>query len=690
MVKYSSRDKFVVGVPLGGIGAGKAELNPQGKLVNLTIANNWVVPIKEMRGFHIFIKPAETQAFFLQRESRVRGLSNLDSELEYEGIYPFTYIRSRKQTLEANVCAFSSIVPNDIHDSTLPAFGISVQVKGSRRGIVAISAANIHGLDPFGNDMAGNPVGRVNERAANAVVMRNYKISESDPTKGNTCLIAQKPDRIISQYNLNLPNSEALKEKLWKDSFENTEPWRSLITGSDFAEDIHEVKGLWDDPACALVSKYEGSEELRFAFSWYSTGKWIYYPYGHYYHNNFKDSLDVAQYFLKNFDKLRTKTLEWHDTLIPHNLPEWLKDAIANGTYILSSSTWLDEKGRFAFYESTQLCPCLGTIASLCQEAGSLPIVLMFPELERSFLTLLSNGIAEDGYVPHDVGLHSLDLPSEGTTAPPGWKDVNPTFILLVYRYYKFSHDQQFLRDVYPKLVKALEWELRQDRDDDGLPELEGTGDTGFDTTPIRGPDSYTSSLFIASLRALERISQELGEQEMLDRAHSLREKAAKRFNSLYNGKYFRAWDGEPNVGDAVFLGQIAGEWWRAILDLDPITEEEKVKSALESIYDANGNASPYCTPNLASRDGKLVEISSQTYSSWPRLVFAASALAYRRGLPNWSRIAKKEWDNLVRQGLVWDQPSRIDGRTGRPDPERYLDHYVGSAAPWTFCFPNH
>jgi non-lysosomal glucosylceramidase len=35
---------------------------------------------------------------------------------------------------------------------------------------------------------------------------------------------------------------------------------------------------------------------------------------------------------------------------------------------------------------------------------------------------------------------------------------------------------------------------------------------------------------------------------------------------------------------------------------------------------------------------------------------------------------------------MIWDQPSRIDGRTGKPDPERgYLDHFIGSPALWTF-----
>jgi hypothetical protein len=52
MVVYGSRDVVVSGVPLGGMGAGKVEINNKGKMINITIANNWQNPIKTMPGFN--------------------------------------------------------------------------------------------------------------------------------------------------------------------------------------------------------------------------------------------------------------------------------------------------------------------------------------------------------------------------------------------------------------------------------------------------------------------------------------------------------------------------------------------------------------------------------------------------------------------------------------------------------------
>ncbi len=131
----------------------------------------------------------------------------------------------------------------------------------------------------------------------------------------------------------------------------------------------------------------------------------------------------------------------------------------------------------------------LGAIAGFCHEGGSLPLLVMFPELEKTFLGLLASAARPDGYIPHDLGIHSFDHATDGTTSPPGWKDLGPTFILLVNRYYKWTKDLQFLRETYPVMVKTLEWDLKQDRDGDGIPDAEGQADAGFDATAIKGKE---------------------------------------------------------------------------------------------------------------------------------------------------------------------------------------------------------
>jgi non-lysosomal glucosylceramidase len=164
---------------------------------------------------------------------------------------------------------------------------------------------------------------------------------------------------------------------------------------------------------------------------------------------------DAGRYILHNFDRLRARSLEWHDTLIRKDLPEWLRDAIINSTYVISSNSWLDERGRFAMLEATSSARQLGAIASFFHETGSLPVLEMFPELEKRFLEMVADNAREDGYIMHDFGVDSLDHPTGGYTYPPDWKDTGSVFVLLAYRDYHRMNDMEFLTKMYPKMMKA-------------------------------------------------------------------------------------------------------------------------------------------------------------------------------------------------------------------------------------------
>ncbi len=181
-----------------------------------------------------------------------------------------------------------------------------------------------------------------------------------------------------------------------------------------------------------------------------------------------------------------------------------------------------------------------------------------------------------------------------------------------------------------------------------------------------RGRTDYCASVFVACLTALRETANLLEFAEDQKRFERLLRKARESFLELYNGSDFEAWQGEPDPKGYVFMAQLTGEWWMHILDLESIAPKEKIDSAFDVLYRVNVQASPYCTPNLVNENGKIWELSVQSYSSWPRLVFGLAGYRYRVGDKKWLDVAKKEWDNLVQQGNVWNQPSRMDGRTGR------------------------
>ncbi|HHX26752.1 MAG TPA: hypothetical protein GX721_08795, partial [Firmicutes bacterium] len=102
MPYYTSVHKLDSGVPLGGIGAGKVEIFPDGTLASFTHQNNWDNPIGTTGGLnhvdarvghHFAIwasgcaEGAEPVARLLQTAD-IAGLPRI-GEIEYAGEYPF-------------------------------------------------------------------------------------------------------------------------------------------------------------------------------------------------------------------------------------------------------------------------------------------------------------------------------------------------------------------------------------------------------------------------------------------------------------------------------------------------------------------------------------------------------------------------------------------------------------------------
>ena len=676
MVIFSGNQKMKAGLPMGGIGAGKIELDNKGKIINVTILNGWANPIQILHGFHLFLKPEGERGFFLEKESNVLGFENNEIEIAFEGSYPVTTLEYVHKNIKVRLQAFSPIIANDISNSTLPAVGFKISVSGCKSGNLYFSFPNIVG---------SGSAGRLNSQLRNGILFTNSRTNSYDPSAGEICLIAEKSSVILPQHNI-LPSPEERRkwEKVWKGHAESGEFWSAIDNGKTPVSESHEVTGGRDVPAGTINSEFKDGEELKFVLSWYITGKGLLYPYGHFYHRNFKNSLEISEMFLKNFDDLLNRSTIWHNEMVRGDLPDWLKDAIINSTYILSSSTWLDEKGRFSIYESPEKCAFLGTIAGLCYEGGSLPVLKLFPELEKSFLDILLEDIRKDGYIPHDLGLHSLDVPMDGTTAPPEWKDTNPTFILLVYRYYRYTRDENFLKKYYPALERVLNLSLSQDLNNDGIPEQAGGFDTAFDNLYVKGTDTYVGSIWIAALESYKEILRILRKKDNIDSVQAIIDKARITLEKFYNGKYFRAWVGDPDPGDAVFAGQMIGQWWCETLKLPSVSNEDRIRSSLDAIADVNGKSSQYCLPIMVYPNLQVSTLCNQTYSSWPRLTFALGALGYSRNKGKWLEIVKKEWDNILRLGLIYDQPSRIHYLDGHAE-DNYLDHYIGNATLWSF-----
>src|SRR4051812_22435147 len=126
MALYETKDRVVHGVPLGGIGAGKFELNPAGLFNAFTFRNNWSDPLSGAKdypgvlGYHLGVSvenpgegPSRRKARLLQT-ARVLDLPRVKN-IRYDGVFPRVTLTYEDPSLGLAVSleALSTLVPGD-------------------------------------------------------------------------------------------------------------------------------------------------------------------------------------------------------------------------------------------------------------------------------------------------------------------------------------------------------------------------------------------------------------------------------------------------------------------------------------------------------------------------------------------------------------------------------------------------
>lgn len=684
MPKYHSRDKWKGGVPLGGIGAGKLEILPNGLLNAFSFQNNWSRPLvgdqnyPGILGFHFGVRVESgkagrniSKAVLLQTE-KIQDIPTVKN-IRYDGKFPAATLVYDTQDLGISVSleAFSAWIPGDVQHSSLPSVFFKFRVKNLKKTPIHFSALFI------GRNISGDwCVGRENRVSQNSKTLDldflNHDPSPHDPKAGTLRFSFEK--------------------KGWTTTFH--ESWNAVSRNFSFTRDNIRLaawdefseKGELSDQQSRFVASGE-NQELCGAVSarrflkpgeereWLVTANW-HFPrhisYGHRYENFFKNIDQVSRYALKKRNALEIKVKKLQELAASFPFPEWLNDALLSTLAPFFAASWHTRDGRFAFYEAPEICPLMGTLD--VGFYGSVPLSYFFPELEYSQMTQFAKAQRSSGYIPHDLGRQRLDLPSDGTTFYH-WKDLNPKFILMTYRDFFWSRDRARLKEFYPHVKRALEWMTQSDKDQDGLPDHEGADQT-FDLWEMKGAHPYTAGLTIAALLACQKMAKHFGDKAFFALCEKRFQRARHSFETvLWNGRFF---------GETCVLAQLNGQWIADLIGLGLIAEEKKIQTALGSILRMNSAQSRVGFVNSVLANGRLDTSDNHTKNLWVGMNWAFVSLCISRGLPlNESlKHARKVWDNMaVRQKSPWNQPDMIDAKNGR-----YLfgDFYYRNMAIWS------
>ncbi|KAK0589793.1 hypothetical protein LWI29_018592 [Acer saccharum] len=240
---------------------------------------------------------------------------------------------------------------------------------------------------------------------------------------------------------------------------------------------------------------------------------------------------------------------------------------------------------------------------------SSFALIMLFPKLELSVQRDFAAAV-----MMHD---------------PNRWKDLNPKFVLQVYRDVVATGDKKFAQAVWPSVYVAMAYMDQFDKDGDGMIENEGFPDQTYDTWSVSGVSAYSGGLWLAALQAASAMAREVGDKGSEDYFGFKFQKAKVAYEKLWNGSYFNYDNSGGSASSSIQADQLAGHWYARACGLPPIVDEDKARSALEKVY--NYNVLKVMNGKRGAVNGMLpdgsVDMSSmQSREIWSGVTYAVAA----------------------------------------------------------------
>ena len=698
-LKYNSHQKLVSGLPLGGLGCGTLQFFPDGTRGVFTGLNNWENPLGKLHWFRpgtasdyrvanpfaIFVETPHKKIAKLLQKTRLDNCPVV-RDINLTADFPVGRVEFKDSEIPVKIdlLSFSPFIKEEYKDSSLPCVIYTFKIKNPSKKKITVSllASGI-------NTVSAWVVGRYNQVHTNnkltGIKFLKNNHNPWDVMAGNMTLSVAKDKGLDISYlgEWRYPK-QGFRGNIEDRSFEAWEYFHIDGTLPNISTE-RPAGGERDEWMSALAAKFTlkpgQTKEVTFYYSWFAPN----HPWGHRYEKWFKNSWDVASYVHKNKEALLKKTLKWQNDIKKLATPDWLKDALINNLYVYTSASWLTRNKEFSLYENTVKYPLMDSLD--VRYYGTIPLVLFFPELEKITMELFRRAQHKDGRIPHDLGRAQLNCPSDGTSAGYKWKDLCTKYILMVWRDYIWTGDYRFLKKMYSSCKRAMLWEFDHDRDGDCLPENEGA-DSTYDLWEFYGPSSYTGSIFLASLLAMEKIAKTVNDKAFAEECRRWFERGRVSFEEkLWNGDYYiAAWISNKERYEASVLGQLNGQWYAHLLGLGYILPREHVKKAVKFILDLNVKASKFGAVNSVFPNGKIDRSSYHAENVWAGETYAFASLAIYEGFVKQGLdLTRRTWEHFAYTKLnPYSQPDVIFAKNGKlGDGELYLRNL----AIWTVLF---
>lgn len=739
-IRTYPREATEVRFLLGGIGTGNISLNTRGKFCDWEIfnwpgknqkfplsffavrANNEQMDAPLSKILEARLLPPYTSSHgYLQAE-----LVNLprmeDSQMTCE--YPFVKIdfKDRELPLQISLEAYTPFIPLNTDDSSLPCAIIRYKVKNIAKCRTDVSlvgtipnACGFEGYDVIENlKLADRVKNEFREfESVKGLYYTPETMEESHLRYGNMAIMTSGDNITWKTQWFDGEWVDGIQD-FWDDFTEDglleTETHSDSV-GCEFAQfhDFSFLKRREKIGSIGAKHTLEPDEEKVFEFvvTWYFPNRvkaWIefdedyekfvrgeYDTVRNYYATKFENAWEVGKYVYKNIKRLEKGSKDFADAMFHRTtLPSYVIDALtANITNLRSQLCFRLEDGTFAGFEGIRdnIGCGYGSVPHVWNYAQT--VAFLFPDLEQSMRRVeFLKETDENGCM--STRMFSVFDQTRYEMVPAC--DGQLGSIVRAYRDFKNTGDIDFLKELWPKLMEAMEYALRQwDTDKDFV--LDGQQNTTYDIE-FYGPNPMTDSVFLAAVKCCAEMAEILGDMGSMKRFSDAYRKGSERADYLmYNGEYYIQLVKEPDkykyqFGEGCLSDQLLGQFLAYMAGVGEVLPADHVKSALKAVFKYNFKEDFYHTDSV-HRAYAINEEKGMVVATWPHGGRPKFPLSYAGEV--WTGVEYEVAVNLIYNDCLEEGLSivkairdRYDGYKRNPFSEiESGHHYCRAMASW-------
>jgi len=428
------------------------------------------------------------------------------------------------------------------------------------------------------------------------------------------------------------------------------------------------------------------------------------------YAERFADINSVSFYWRDHYDELRKKSAHFSQCFYDSTLPPETLEAVAANLTILKSPTVLRQTdGRLWAWEGcgdSSGC-CHGSCTHVWNYAQAIPH--LFPALERP-LRETEFGISQNdaGHQQFRSSLPIRPVDHDFHAAADGQLGG----IMKVFREWRVSGDNEWLRGLWPKVRRSLDYCIET-----WDPKHKGWVEEPHHNTydiEFWGPDGMCTSFYLGALQAAVLMGKALGDEVPMY-FELLASGKARAESELFNGEYFvqriewknlraknpvedKNMAGTPEAravfekegpkyqyGQGCLADGVLGAWLALVCGVGEPLSRDKVASHLKAVHKYNlaRDLSDFANPQRPSYawggEGGLL------LCTWPRGGELSLPFVYSNEV--WTGIEYQVASHLMRTGQVKEGldvvricRDRYDGRVRNPFNEYECGHWYARA----------